>query len=182
MRRSLLVGCLLVLAAVAVVVPVGVAQARTPVLSEDLEGQLPAERCGFPITVGVVTNNEYEDVTTLADGTTITTTTGHLVMSFTNDETGKTIVRNVSGPSTMTRYLDASGTFVASRTFVGRGRNWFAFGPNSRANSNGEPGLFFTSGRVTVHGDRLNGTSPFTVSEGGFSLSGTQEDGCALLS
>jgi hypothetical protein len=180
MRRSL-VRCLLVLAAVAVVVPVGVAQARTPVLSEDLEGQLPAERCGFTITVGVVTNNEYEDVTTLADGTTITKTTGHLVMSFTNDETGKTIVRNVSGPSTLTRYLDATGTFVASRTFVGGGRNWFVFGPNSRDHS-GEPGLFFTSGRVTIHGDRKDMNSPFTVTIGGFSLSGTQEDGCALLS
>src|SRR5438094_174801 len=112
----------------------------TPVMP--FTGTLPANRCGFPIDVGVVANNEYQEVTTLPDGTTTTKITGKLVQSFTNDVSGLTIVRNVSGPSTETDRPDGTGTFV------GEGLTWFGFGPVSQANT-GEPGLV-TSGHVVL--------------------------------
>ena len=106
---------------------VRVAQAREPVIIEDFT--LPTNRCGFPIDVEVVSNNEFEDVTTLADGTTVTKITGKLVLRFTNagSRGALTIVRNVSGPSTEIDHPDGTGTFI------GEGLSWFAFGP-------GQPG------------------------------------------
>ena len=61
----------------------------------------------------------------------------------------------------------------SSGTFHGEGRNWLAFGPHGQANTR-EPGLVFTSGKVTV--TSAKGTAQR------FSLNGTQENGCALLS
>jgi hypothetical protein len=82
-------------------------------------------------------------VTTLADGTTITKITGRLEQSFTNGDTGFTIVRNVSGPSTRIDNPDGTGTFV------GEGLTWLIFGPKSQANT-GEPALIFISGLVVL--------------------------------
>ena len=108
-------------------------------------------------------------MTTLADGTTVQNITGNLVLSFKNDTTGKTIEKNVSGPSTTT--TPPAGNV----TFQGRGPNWLAFGPHGQANTK-EPGLVFTSGLVTVMINPANNTAQ------SFSLNGTQENGCALLS
>jgi len=165
MRRAILAAFLPALTALAGLVAVGTAQAREPVTVSPFT--LPAGVfCPFAIDVGVVANNEYQDVTTLADGTTITKITGKLVLSFKNDSTGYTIVRNVSGPTTETVHPDGTGTEV------GAGNSSWEFGPNSQANT-GEPGLVFTSGRVVLSftGDVLTG----------FSLSGTQVNGCDLL-
>src|SRR5690349_6968932 len=140
--RRIVIPALLIATAVAVLAPAGSAQAaRTPVTFPPTGFTLGA--CGFPIHVDVVTNNEYQDVTTLADGTTITNITGNLVLSFTNSGTGKSIVRNVSGPTTETDHPDGTGTLV------GRGPNWFGFGPGSQTHT-GEPGLVFTSGLATL--------------------------------
>jgi hypothetical protein len=164
MRRIVIPG-LLIATAVAVLAPAGSAQAdRTPVTFTPFT--LRANRCGFPIDIVAVTNNEFQSMTTLADGTTVTKITGNLVLSFTNTVTGKSIVRNVSGPTTETDRPDGTGTFV------GLGPNWFAFGPVSQANT-GEPGLVFTSGLVTL---QIGGGAITS-----FSLSGTQENGCTLL-
>jgi hypothetical protein len=124
--------------------------------------------CEFQIDVGVVANNEYQTVTQLDDGTIITKAEGRLVLSFTNHETGFTIVRNVSGPSTRFDFDDPDAT----GTFVLEGLSFFTFGPISQANT-GEPGLVFTSGRVVLqfHGNIVDS----------FTLTGTQENGCALL-
>ena len=165
MRRTAF-GILLNLAitGLATVPSAGGGQAREPVTITPFT--LPANRCAFPVDVGVVSNNEYQVVTTLADGTTITKITGHLVLSFTNTVTGFTIVRNVSGPTTETDYPDGSATFV------GFGENWFGFGPTSQHNT-GEPGLVFTSGQVVL--DIAGG---FVTT---FSLDGEQVNGCELL-
>ena len=128
-------------------------------------GPFTINTCGFPIDVKVVTNKEYQTVTTLADGTTVTKITGNLVLSFTNS-TGFTITRELSGPTTSTNHTDKSGTFV------GGGNNFFTFGPTSQGNT-GEPGLVFTSGLVVVD---YNGN--FATS---FSLHGMQVNGCDLL-
>src|SRR5690348_17316836 len=140
------------------------AEAREPVTFTPFT--IPANRCGFPIDVGAVADTEYADVVTLSDGTTITHTTGRLVLSFTNTDTGLSIVQNVSGPSTETDRPDGTGTFV------GEGLSWFAFGPRSQANT-GEPGLVFTSGLVVLQ--FANGA----VTD--FSLDGEQINGCVLL-
>lgn len=105
-------------------------------------------------------------MTTLADGTTITRITGRLVVSYTNELTGTTIVRNVSGPTTETDHPDGTSTFA------GRGNNVWTFGPVSQANT-GEPGLVFTTGRAVVEVAGGFATS--------FSISGNQVNGCALL-
>jgi hypothetical protein len=174
MRRALFTGFLPVITALAALVPAGAAQAdrNLPVTDPLHSGQpngsitLPSNRCGFPVDIAVVSNNEHQDVMTLADGTTITQIRGKLVLSFTNDTTGYTIVRNVSGPTTETDHADASGTFV------GRGQNWFGFGPISQSNTQ-EPGLVFTNGLVKLQFGHTGITS--------FSLDGEQLNGCALL-
>jgi len=124
--------------------------------------------CAFAVTVAVVTNNELQNVTTLPDGNTVTKIKGNLVLSFENDTSGKTIEKNVSGPTTQTASADGS-----TGTFQGEGPNWLAFGPHGQANT-GEPGLVFTDGLVNV--TFANGTALT------FSMHGTQENVCALLS
>jgi hypothetical protein len=113
-----------------------------------------------------VSNKEYQEVTTLADGTVITRVTGMLFQSFTNTDTGFTIVRNVSGPSIRIDNPDGTGTFI------GEGLTWFIFGPNSQGNT-GEPPLVFTSGRVVL---QFTGNVVDT-----FTLAGKQVNGCELL-
>ena len=165
MRRPPFAVLIPAICSLALIIPASPAAAREPVGNQPLT--LAPNRCGFPIDVAVVQDNEYQDVTTLADGTTITNVRGKLVESFTNHNTGKTIVRNVSGPTTETDYPNGTATFV------GRGNNWFGFDPISQGNT-GEPGLVFTSGPVTLQ-----------IGSGGvtsFSLSGKQVNGCALLS
>jgi hypothetical protein len=133
------------------------------------ENPLPAGIvCTFAVQAAVVTNNEFQNVTQLPDGGTVTKIRGNLVLSFENLSTGKTIEKNVSGPTTTTASADQSNV-----TFQGEGLNWFAIGPHGQANT-GEPGLVFTNGRLTV--TIANGTVQT------FSLHGTQENGCTLLS
>jgi hypothetical protein len=124
--------------------------------------------CVFAVNVAVVANNELKQVTTLADGTTIMRLKGELVLGFRNKTTGKSIEEDVSGPSTTTISPDGG-----SATFQGEGPHWLAFGPESKA-STGEPGLVFTKGQVTV--------TYVGITVQTFSLNGTQENGCALLS
>lgn len=143
---------------------IAAAAAREPVPMAPFT--LPANRCGFPIDVGIDANNEYQTVVTMADGTVVTHITGHLVLSFTHQVTGRRIVQNVSGPSTETDHPD--GTI----TFVGQGLSWFAFGPRSQGNT-GEPGLIFTSGLVVL---QITGGA---VTD--FSLDGHEINGCDLL-
>jgi len=129
--------------------------------------------CAFPIDIDVVENKETQDVVTLADGTKITRIRGKLVLSFTNADTGFTVVRNVSGPTNETDHPDATGTLVTG-TLIGEGNNWFGFGPTSRRNT-GQPGLIFTSGLVVLELDLVNHVVT------GFTLRGKQVNGCVLL-
>ena len=88
------------LAGLAAVASIGVVQAREPVQIDPFI--LPPNRCGFPINFDVVVNDEYQEVITLDDGTTITNITGNLVLSFTNTINGFTITRELNGPTTET--------------------------------------------------------------------------------
>jgi len=133
----------------------------------DLDGAV-LHGCGFPVQIGVVDSKEYViHDSFLADGTEVQRVTGQLVLRFTNLDSGKSIVENVSGPSTSTLSPDGGGSFE------GQGRSWLAFGPRGQGNT-GEPGLVFTDGNVIVAFTGHVATS--------FSLSGTQVNGCALLS
>lgn len=176
--RNLIIG---VVTAAALLVGPAAAEAATaappwtpvtnPLGSRSHDGSitLQADRfCVFAVKVAVVANNELKQVTTLADGTTIIRVKGELVLSFKNETTGKSIEENVSGPWTTTISPDGG-----SATFQGEGPHWLAFGPESKANT-GEPGLVFTSGQVNV--------KYVGIIVAAFSLNGTQENGCALLS
>jgi hypothetical protein len=122
--------------------------------------------CGFDVDINVVENQEFQTITDLPGGSQVTDVTGRFVESYENLATGKTIVRNVSGPTTTTTRPDGTATFV------GRGNNRLIFGPGGRRNT-GEPALVVTSGRATV---TITGN---TVTS--FSLSGRQENLCATL-
>ena len=166
MRRTAL-RILFAITLLAAVAPVEAAPNREPLIVEpnDLPGG-DAPFCGFPVHIDVVSNNAFQDVTTLEDGTTITRTTGRQVQSFTNVDTGFTIVRNVSGPTLRIDNPDGTGTFIV------RGLNWFIFGPISQANT-GEAPLVFTAGRVVLefHGNIVDS----------FTLTGRKENLCELL-
>jgi hypothetical protein len=154
-----------VFAAVASASP-GNGAVRVPVGNAPFD--IDASVCGFPIHVGVVADKEYViHDTTLADGTEVVQITGKLVLSFTNVDTGKAIVENVSGPATET--VPPDGSFV----FHGLGNGVFIFSPGDQA-SIGEPGLVFWSGKLIV-------TFPPTGPAQSFTLSGNQTNGCALL-
>lgn len=126
------------------------------------------------VDIAVVTNKEFQQMTTLADGTIVTRTKGHLVLSFKNDASGKTLQENVSGPSTET-FTPTSST-SGSGTFQGTGTAWNAFGPNGRHNT-GEPALIFTKGNYTLTFVEANSVDTTQT----YSLDGTQQDGCTLL-
>lgn len=134
---------------------------------------LPAgHNCVFAVDIAVVANNELWNVTKLADGSKVTNVTGTLILKFKNDTTGKTIKENVSGPTTRTVSANRS-----SATFQGEGPNWLAFGPHAQAHT-GEPGLVFTRGRVTMKFAAVK--KVLTIQA--FSLKGSQQNGCTLLS
>jgi hypothetical protein len=125
--------------------------------------------CGFTIHVGIVADNEYfTHQETLPDGTLIQQVNGRLVESFTNTDTGKTIVENLSGPGVFTTFPD--GSFLVD----GTGLNAQFFGPIGQANT-GEPGFVLSSGHLVVHFSGVTGAAD------SFELSGTQTNGCALL-
>jgi hypothetical protein len=53
--------------------------------------------CAFPVFIGVPTENAFQKILTSPPGTTILLLNGSLKMSFTNENTGKTITENVTG-------------------------------------------------------------------------------------
>jgi hypothetical protein len=96
------------------------------------------------------------------------------VLSFTNDLTGKAILRNVSGPTSETDNPDGK---TGTKTY--EGNNFLAFGPLSQQRiPPDEPHLVFTSGPVTVtFATTDDGRRYFTS----LSRTGHQDNGCALL-
>jgi hypothetical protein len=123
--------------------------------------------CGFAIDVGVVTDQEYfVKLRDNADGSTTIRVTGKLIESFTNTETGKTIVRRVGGPGTLTIGEDGG-------IFDSQGHGWIFLSPEEQART-GLPGLAFVTGHFVVPVDA-------DISALGATLAGWYVDGCALL-
>jgi hypothetical protein len=117
--------------------------------------------CPFAVSVDSVKINET--LTVLANGRTFIT--GASVERVTNLENGKSIVLNVSGPTTIS---DTDGV----RTFVAGGRNLWGFHRGDLGA--GQPGsLLLTTGRAVL-----------TVSESGLTFThtgGTTENLCQTL-
>jgi hypothetical protein len=131
---------------------------------------------GKPFTVYayVVDNKEINTYTIAANGDYVDVYTGQYFVSFQSPY--KTIVRNESGPGTST--FDPNTDKVVQQ---GTGLNFFLFGPASQQNLlYKEPGLVFTSGKVVLAGTIDIATGIQTADS--FSLNGTQENGCYLLS
>lgn len=202
MRSAKLAVPLSVLALLAVLAPAGAAQAdtaatqaKTAAAQDTTYTCYPNTPFSFNVANTVVVNEQT--TTTLADGTPIpgglvaqsdppfypNVTSGQLVESFTNETTQKTIVRNVSGPNWFT--YDPTPTVpgaLATGTYVTTGTSYQLFGPLSEAALHAaginEPTLVFTTGLLVMR---------FVVTQTGayvtsFSLKGTQQNGCALLS
>jgi hypothetical protein len=137
--------------------------------------QLPNVLCPFAVDIIVVKNKEtaIETVVThKSDGSLVsdtTLTTGPLILKFSNDSNPtKSITRDVSGST-----VDV--TKPTTETFVGTGSNWLGFGPGGQHNT-GEPGVVITHGLVKL---TINPTTHTVLT---FSLKGSQENVCALLS
>lgn len=174
--------------------PAAAAQATTASAQAVTQACYPGTPFSFNVTFSTLVNTQV--TTTLADGTPIpggfrahsdppffpNVTTGLLVQSFTNETTGKTIVRNVSGPNWFT-YDPAPvvAGALATGTFIATGTTGQLFGPMSQAALEAagihEPTLAFPTGLLVMR-FVITQTGAYVTS---FSLKGRQQDGCALL-
>lgn len=197
MRYAKLAGLVPIFVLLATVAPATAAQAKTAATAQAATTYAcyPNKPAAFNIANSDVVNKQV--TTTLADGTPIpggfvaqsdppyypTMTSGPLAESFTNETTQQTIVRNVSGPNWFTYdpTPKVAGA-LATGTYVTTGTTYQLFGPRSEAAFQAagihEPTLIFTSGLLVMR---------FVIDQSGayvtsFSLHGTQQNGCALLS
>ncbi|HEY8200188.1 MAG TPA: hypothetical protein VII47_02440 [Actinomycetota bacterium] len=117
----------------------------------------------FPVSFHVLENNEYTIDFFDDQGIKVRTIIqGRVVLEITNTDTGVSIVRNVSGPGTIT---------YADQMFVGRGSQLFFFFPDELGP--GTPGsMFINRGRVVEY----LGEPRKIISQ-----TGVQEDLCATL-
>lgn len=197
MRYAKLAVLVPIFALLATIVPATAAQAKTSATAQAATTYTcyPNKPGAFNIANSDVVNKQV--TTTLADGTAIpggfvaqsdppyypTMTSGPLVESFTNETTQQTIVRNVSGPNWFTYdpTPKVAGA-LATGTYVTTGTTYQLFGPRSEAAFQAagihEPTLIFTSGLLVMR-FVIDQTGAYVTS---FSLHGTQQDGCAVLS
>ena len=126
----------------------------------------PAGYCPFPVTIKYFSVQKQKD-TTLTNGATESRFNGHAEAIVTNDDTGKSITYNVSGPGTQTVFPDGSFTIDAG-------------GPNLLWTSveNSQPAgvlqLAYTTGRVRVAVNNTGHTESYQ-------LNGRSTDVCAKL-
>jgi hypothetical protein len=104
---------------------------------------LPATFCGFEIQATFPVDREFAKILTASNGFMTTLVTGSLFASLTNQDTGKTITENISGPSQETVNPDGSMTTTAT------GLNPIAITPTDAARF-GLPTFGVTAGARTV--------------------------------
>jgi len=148
-----------------------VAQApdREPIPTADLSFDVGPCPIPFSVSFHVLENNEYTIDFFDDQGIKVRTIIqGRVVLEITNTDTGVSIVRNVSGPGTIT---------YADQMFVGRGSGLYFFFPGDLGP--GTPGsMFINHGRVVEFlGDPEKDLPPRIISQ-----TGVQEDLCATLS
>lgn len=142
---------------------------RVPIPTADLSFDVGPCPIPFSVSFHVLENNEYTIDFFDDQGIKVRTIIqGRVVLEITNTDTGVSIVRNVSGPGTIT---------YADQMFVGRGSGLYFFFPEDLGP--GTPGsMFINHGRVVEFlGDPEKDIPPRIISQ-----TGVQEDLCATLS
>lgn len=89
-----------------------------------------------------VVDKEFSKILKAPDGSMTTLITGAATASFTNLQTGKTIIESISGPAKATTHADGSLTVAA------KGHNLFALLP-ADAKRFGLPTVMVTAGALT---------------------------------
>jgi hypothetical protein len=115
--------------------------------------------CDFQVTVSEVVNNEYSR--TFPSGSMLIT--GRLVVRVTNDETGESVVRNVSGPGLVTTGPNSEEVLIL------RGPTLFPVFEGEDATGQVGVGMLVFHGTIVFAGGRLT------------SVSGSFEDLCDTL-
>jgi hypothetical protein len=164
-RRRLITLAPIIVAAIAALAP-GQAAADQPV-REGLPAApftLDASICGFAVDVTFPTNKEFS--TTFADGKQIIT--GSLTATLTNEENGRSITINISGPGSFVPNGDGTTTFTLS------GRSLIYLFPNQVGQ--GTPGrLILTSGPVAFQVDQNGNLTSYRIT------SASVQDMCPVL-
>jgi hypothetical protein len=193
MRRVKFMMLLPIVTLVALVTPVAAAQATT-------DAAAPAFTCYANTPAAFAVSNStlvsHQVTTTIPDGTPIpggfvaqsdppnfpSMTTGSDVASITNETTGHTITRYEGGTTWFT--YDPTPQVpgaLATGTFVSTGISSELFGPKSEAALEAagihEPAVVLVDGLLVMR-FAVDQSGPYVTS---FSLTGTQQDGCALL-
>jgi hypothetical protein len=131
-NRILAIACSMVASAVLAVPASASGPSRTPAPVPPIH---VTNVCQFPVTLTFPVNNQYVITFTDSGGkVTRQIFAGHLVVTFTNDVTLKSLTTNFSGPLIMTNHPDGSTTLVfvgpqggplANTLFAGAGRTVF---------------------------------------------------------
>jgi hypothetical protein len=103
---------------------------------------LPATYCGFDVGAAAVTDKEFVTILQNPDGSTTFLVTGTLTASFTNLETGKTVIEDGSGPAKIT--VNPDGSVIELR----KGPNFAILTPAEAARF-GLPTVSVTAGALT---------------------------------
>jgi hypothetical protein len=168
MRKLTAVAALAI--AVAVAVTAGSAHATPPTRTVTANGSFVLDAgtaCTFPLQGDVLVDQEI--TTTFAprpNGDEVSITTGHLVYRFSNPESGKSIVRNISGSAMEIEHADGTEVDIFD------GPTLLFFGPNDIPAG---PTAFINYGHATVLG--AEDAEQFVLTE----RTGAMEDICAEL-
>ena len=103
---------------------------------------LPATYCGFDVGAAAVADKEFFKTLQTSDGSTTFMVTGQLTASFTNLDTGKTVIENGSGPAKIT--VNPDGSVIELR----KGPNFAILTPAEAARF-GLPMVSVTAGALT---------------------------------
>ena len=122
MRRLILLLALAATLAIPAVASGGGQPTRSKIPDSAFTGSAPAGAvCAFAVSIAPVVNREYElTYPPAANGDIVKHDSGNVVERFTNDETGKSIDVNISGPVTTVIHADGSqtGTFVGPTALI----------------------------------------------------------------
>ena len=103
---------------------------------------LPTTFCGFEVGAAAVTDKEFVTILQNPDGSTTFLVTGQLTVSWTNLETGKTVIQDGSGPAKIT--VNPDGSVIELR----KGPNFAILTPAEAARF-GLPTVSVTAGALT---------------------------------
>jgi hypothetical protein len=136
-KRIFAAACSIVVSAIIAIPATASAPTRTPAPNPPIH---LANVCPFPVTLTFPVDNQY--VITFTDSSGNVTReifAGHLVVTFTNDVTLKSLTTNFSGPAIITMHPDGSATLafvgpqggpLSNTLLAGAGRTVFQIAPD----------------------------------------------------